>query len=121
MISRLLIDGYLNQEFVEQRSSTITAYFRPGSNAVQLISPNVPNSNGIEKIHIELRIRIETASQTTVKTDEDIQTTRQRTIEQINELCLAELKEELKSMAGSNNYATILSDRALELLVKVMP
>lgn len=112
----------MKQEFVEQRSSNLTAYFRPGTNAVQLISPAAgPSSNNVQKIQIELTIRIESSSLSNQKHDEDIHTTRRKTIEQINNLCLAELKEELKNMSAPHSYSTILSEQAIKDLVKLMP
>ena len=120
LISRLLIDGYLKQEFLEQRSPTITAYLRPGSNAVQLTSSTSQRSSaGSHKIQIELTIRIEQVKNSGQSGDEPI--SKQRSVDQINELCLAELKEELKHLFAPHSYSTVLSEQTIKDLVKLMP
>ena len=124
LISRLLLDGYLKQEFIEQRSPTITAYLRPGTNAVQLTSSTSQRSSGggsSHKIQIELTIRIEQVKNSGQSGDEILSNPKQRSIEQIDEQCLAELKTELKHLFAPHSYSTALSEQTLKDLVKLMP
>jgi hypothetical protein len=126
LISRLLLDGYLKQEFVEQRSPTITAYLRPGSNAVQLTSTTSQRSSGgggasSHKIQIELTIRIEQVKNSGQSADESLSNPKQRSLEQVNEQCLAELKSELKHLFAPHSYSTVLSEQTIKDLVKLMP
>jgi hypothetical protein len=117
LISRLLIDGYLKQEFIDQ-SPSVTAYLCAGVNAVQLTSSNSPRLGNTTKIQIELTIRIE---QMDNKTDEDMPHPKQQLIEQTNERCFAELKKELRLMFGTNTYSNIISEQTIKELVKLMP
>jgi hypothetical protein len=115
LISRLLIDDYLKQEFIDQHPSSTTAYLRPGVNAVQLTSSTPERADSHQKIHIQLTIRIEQT------TPIDVNKSKQRTHEQINEHCLNELKGELKEIFTSHSYSTIISDRTIDELVRLMP
>jgi hypothetical protein len=109
LISRLLIDGFLKQEFFEQRASSFNAYLRPGSNAVQLTSgASQRSSNSGQKISIELTIRIETNGK-----EKETATFHARTIEQISEECLAELRQLCSP--------SILPEALLKDLVRLMP
>ena len=110
LISRLLIDGYLKQEFLDPPStSNITAYLRPGSNAVQLTNT--------QKIHIELTIRLDPPTK-----DEQRENKDERTIEQINEQCLVELKDELQRIFPSEeDQHRLFPDELLRDLVQSMP
>ncbi|CAF1152670.1 unnamed protein product [Adineta steineri] len=117
LISRLITDGYVKQEFIEQQSS-VTAYLRPGTNAIQLTSLSSQRSGSTTKIHIELTIRIE---QVNNDHDEETQNPKQKLIEQINEQCFIELKKELKSIFSTSSYSNIISERTIKALVKLMP
>lgn len=119
LISRLIIDGYLKQEFFEQHSSSVTAYLRPGINAIQLISSNSQRSTNPTKIQIELIIRSEQVNNN--NTDEEISNLKQKSIEQINEQCFDELKKELKVIFDTSNYSNIISEETIKELVKLMP
>ena len=120
LISRLVIDGYLKQEFIDQQSSSVTAYLRPGINAMQLtsVASNSQRSSNTRKIQIELIIRIE---QMNNNTDEEILNSKQKSIEQINEQCFVELKKELKLIFHTSSYSNIISEQTIKELVKLMP
>ena len=118
LISRLVIDGYLKQEFTEVQSPSISAYLRPGTNAVQLTASNSQRAGDHQahKIHIELTIRVE---QATHQSNERPVAPSKRKL--INEHCLTELREECKQIFGTSDYSSILSDQTLCDLVKLMP
>ncbi|CAF0748672.1 unnamed protein product [Adineta ricciae] len=117
LISRLIIDGYLKQEFIEYQPSTVIAYLRPGANAVQLTSSSSSQRSG-NTIHIELTIRIE---QMTNHHDEGSANSKHSPLEQVNEQCLAELKAELKLIFHTSTYSNIISEQTIKDLVKLMP
>ncbi|CAF2651041.1 unnamed protein product [Rotaria sp. Silwood2] len=121
LISRLIIDGYLKQEFIDQQPSLNIAYLRPGINAVQLTSSNSQRSGNTTKIQIELTIRIEQMNNTNNNTDEERSNSKQKSIEQINEQCFTELKKELKIIFGTSSYSNVISERTIKELVKFMP
>ena len=119
LITRLIIDGYVKQEFLDQQSPLVTAYLRPGINACQLTSPSSQRSTNTTKIQIELIIRIE---QVNSNNDEEIIiNSKQKSIEQINEQCLIELKKELKVIFSTSAYSNIISEQTIKELVKLMP
>ncbi|CAF3492052.1 unnamed protein product [Rotaria sp. Silwood1] len=123
LISRLIIDGYLKQEFIDQQPSSIIAYLRPGVNAIQLTSSNSQRSGNTTKIHIELTIRIEQMNNNNNNnnTDEEKSNSIQKSIEQINEQCFIELKKELKIIFGTSSYSNVISEQTIKNLVKLMP
>ncbi|CAF5136603.1 unnamed protein product, partial [Rotaria socialis] len=41
--------------------------------------------------------------------------------EQLHELCLSDLKKELKSIFGDTSHAMIVPERAIKEMVKLMP
>ncbi|CAF1586360.1 unnamed protein product [Rotaria magnacalcarata] len=118
LITRLIIDGYLKQEFLDQQTSSIVAYLRPGVNAIQLASSSSQRSTNTSKIQIELIIRIE---QINTNTDEERSNSKEKSIEQINEQCFIELKKELKVIFGSSSYSNVISEQTIKDLVKLMP
>jgi hypothetical protein len=118
LISRLIIDGYLKQDFIDHQPTSVTAYLRPGVNAMQLTSSNSQRSSNTTKIQIELIIRIE---QMNNHTDEDSANSKQKSIEQINEQCLAELKKELKVIFHTSAYSNVISEETIKELAKLMP
>jgi len=107
LISRLIIEGYLKQEFLEQ-TSTI-AYLRPGVNAVQLTttSNSQQRSSNRNQIQIELIIRVDIS--------------KQKSFEHINEQCLNELKTELRNIFHTSNYSNLISEETIQQLVELMP
>ena len=118
LISRLVIDGYLKQEFTEVQSPSISAYLRPGTNAVQLTASNSQRAGDqAHKIHIELTIRVEQVTHQSKERPAAAPSKRKL----INEHCLAELKEECKQIFGASDYSHVLSDGTLHDLVKLMP
>lgn len=118
LISRLIIDGYLKQDFLDQQSASPAAYLRPGVNAMQLTPSNSQRSSNTSKIQIELIIRIE---QINHQSDEDAVNSKQKSIEQINEQCFAELKKELKVIFHTSAYSNVISEQTVKELVKLMP
>ena len=118
LISRLIIDGYLKQDFLDQQSSSITAYLRPGVNALQLTPTNSQRSSNTNKIQIELIIRIE---QINDQPEEDMSSSKEKLMEQINEQCLIELKKELKLIFRTSAYSNVISEQTIKELVKLMP
>lgn len=119
LITRLIIDGYLKQDFMDQQSS-ITAYFRPGLNAMQLTSSNSQRSSNTRKIQIELIIRIEQVNSNN-NNDEECLNSKEKLLEQIREQCLDELKKELKNIFHTSSYSNIISEQTIKELVKLMP
>jgi hypothetical protein len=119
LISRLIIDGYLKQDFIEQHSSSVTAYIRPGVNAMQLTSSSSQRSTNTTKIHIELTIRIE--SQLTHTQEEESAIGKPNSVKKINEQCLLELKKELKAIFSTSAYSNVISEQTIKDLVKLMP
>lgn len=116
LISRLIIDDYLKQEFVDQQS----AYLRPGINAMQLTSSNSQRSSNPRKIQIELIIRIEQNNNNN-NDDQECLNSKDKLIEQINQQCFDELKKELKNIFHTSVYSNIISEQTIKELVKLMP
>lgn len=112
------MDGYLKQDFIDQQSSTVIAYLRPGTNAMQLTSTNSQRSSTTNKIQIELIIRIE---HITDQSEENTQHFKEKLMEQINEQCLVELKREFKLIFHTSAYSNIISEQTIKELVKLMP
>ncbi len=85
---------------------------------MQLTSSNSQRSNNTTKIQIELIIRIE---QINNQMNEDLTNSKKKSIEQINEQCLVELKNELKIIFHTSAYSNIISEPTIKELVKLMP
>lgn len=109
------MDGYLKQEIVshqQQSFETSVAYLRLGPKAHMALSSQ---SNKFMN-PIELTIRTE---QSNITNDEKRK--QQTPVEQLNERCLNEIKQELKSIFGNNSHSMIIPDRAIKEMVKLMP
>lgn len=121
LITRLIIDGYLKQEFLEpSSSSSVIAYLRPGTNAMQLTSSNSQRSSNTRKIQIELIIRIEQINNNHDVGGED-RNSKEKLLENIYEQCENELKKELKNIFHTSSYSNILSEQTIKDLIKLMP
>lgn len=119
LISRLIIDGYLKQEFLDQPSPTTIAYLRPGTNAVQLTTSHSQRaSSNTKKIQIELTIRLE---QPETSSNEKQFHSKRKSIEQIQQDCFTEIKSELRKIFQSSNYSNVISEQTIHDLVKLMP
>jgi len=112
LISRLILDGYLQQDIVthhQQSFESTAAYLRLNSKGYSLLH---------NQIHEDMFLTIRT-EQSNVINDEKRK--QQTPIEQLNEQCLNELKKELKAIFGNNSHSMIIPERAIKEMVKLMP
>ena len=103
---------------MDHSSTSVSAFLRPGVNAMQLMPSNSQRLSNTIKIQIELIIRNE---QINNSTEEETSNSKQKSIEQINESCLAELKKELKCIFHTSAYSNVISDQTIKELIKLMP
>ena len=115
LISRLILEGYLRQDIVthqQQSFESTAAYLRLGAKAHSVLS----NQSAGFSTPMQMTIRTEQANLTN-----DEKRKQQTPVEQLNEQCLNELKKELKLIFGNSSHATIIPERVIKEMVKMMP